>query len=253
DQSFDGRPGRKQRDEYYCSNYRAQPRNCTCHYIRTAVVEQIILDTLREVCTFAKANKDEFVSIVMSNVDLQQGKLEKAQRRKLTEQRKRSSELDRLIRKLYEDNVSGKLSDKRFAKMTEDYKKEQEALEQSISQLQQELDALQTQTVNTEKFLKLVNQHTNFEELTTTMLNELKKWLFTNVKKCRDGKQPSRLISTFNLSERLNCHMTKAWKKILSFRSISFPPLQSAFMHPSSSTETNVRYDYPRRFLSQEQ
>lgn len=173
DQSFDERRGHnKQRSEYYCSNYRTQTKSCTCHYIRSAVAEKIILDTLREVCSFAKENTDEFMKLVMSHADLQQSKLEKAQRHKLADQRKRSNELDRLIRKLYEDNVSGKLSDKRFAKMTDDYEKEQEDLEQSISQIQKELDDLTTKTVNTEKFMALVQQYTNFEQLTTTMLNE---------------------------------------------------------------------------------
>lgn len=47
---------------------------------------------------------------------------------------KRTDELSRLIRKLYEDNVNGKLSDKLFEQMLHDFEAELESLTESIAQ-----------------------------------------------------------------------------------------------------------------------
>ncbi len=172
DRGIDSRPGRKPKDEYYCSSYRTQTRSCTNHYIRTVVIEELILNALRDVSEYARANKKEFVRIVMENSTIQQEKAATSQKRKLTECRKRSNELNNLIRKLYEDNVSAKLTDKRFEKLSGDYEREQSDIEQTIERLQAEVDSFERQAVNADKFLSLVGRYTDFEELTTPMLNE---------------------------------------------------------------------------------
>lgn len=136
------------------------------------MVETLILNALREVSTFARANKQEFIRMVTDSTSERQDNTEKQQRRKLTAYRKRSNELDSIIRKLYEDNLSGKLSDKRFEKLSADYEREQEELEQNIERVQSEIEGLEKQTVNADCFLQLVDRYTDFEELTTPMLNE---------------------------------------------------------------------------------
>ncbi len=172
DRSMDKRPGRSAKNEYFCSSYRTQTRSCTMHFIRVPVVETLILNALREVSAFARANKQEFIRLVTDSTSMRQDKTAKQQRKKLTAYRKRSNELDTIIRKLYEDNLSGKLSDKRFEKLSDDYEREQEELEQTIERIQSEIDNMEKQTVNADRFLDLVDRYTDFEELTTPMLNE---------------------------------------------------------------------------------
>ncbi|XID93760.1 DUF4368 domain-containing protein [Paenibacillaceae bacterium WGS1546] len=172
DRSVDKRPGRGSKNEYYCSSYRTQTSSCTIHFIRVPVVETLILNALREVSAFALANKQEFIRLVTDSTSVRQDKTAKQQRQKLTACRKRSNELDTIIRKLYEDNLSGKLSDKRFEKLSGDYEREQEELEQTTERIQNEIDSLEKQTVNADRFLDLVDRYTDFEELTTPMLNE---------------------------------------------------------------------------------
>ncbi|WP_270619089.1 recombinase family protein [Paenibacillus macerans] len=172
DRSHDKRPGRSSKNKYYCSSYRSQTRSCSMHYIRVPVVETLILNALREVSSFARTNKQEFIRMVTDSTSERQDKTAKQQRRKLIAYRKRSNELDNIIRKLYEDNLSGKLSDKRFEKLSSDYEREQEELEQTIERLQSEIDNMEKQTVNADRFLDLVDRYTDFEELTTPILNE---------------------------------------------------------------------------------
>lgn len=172
DRSIDYSGKRSQKDEYCCSNYRTQTRSCTHHYIRTPIVEQLILNSLCDVSDFARVNKEKFVSLVMSNSSMEQEKTIKNQKKKVATYRKRNNELDTFIRKLYEDNIIGKLSDKRFEKLSVDYETEQETIEKSIITLESEIASFETQSVNTDKFLELVNRYTDFTELTTPMLNE---------------------------------------------------------------------------------
>ena len=56
----------------------------------------------------------------------------------------RDGELDGLFERIYEDNISGKLSDERFAKMSQRYEEEQAELSEKIRALRMELDKLST-------------------------------------------------------------------------------------------------------------
>lgn len=82
------------------------------------------------------------------------------------------AELNTLIQKIYEDNVNGKLTDKRFALLSAGYEREQEALEQSIETLQSELDGFHADSERADKFIAVVKKYTDLTELTPAMINE---------------------------------------------------------------------------------
>ena len=77
-----------------------------------------------------------------------------------------------MIRKPYEDNVSGKLPDKHFDIILKDYEKEQMALEKSIEHLKSILKNFEEDSIGADKFISLVKKYTDFSELTTPMINE---------------------------------------------------------------------------------
>ena len=94
-------------------------------------------------------------------------------KRQLEKQMRRIAEIDGIIKRLYEDNLSGKLSDSRFAKMNADYEQEQQILEASSADLRRAVDFCEEQTVNIKTFLKCVRKYTEPSELTPDMLHEL--------------------------------------------------------------------------------
>ena len=118
-----------------------------------------------------------------------QTKAAKATRQRKQRSEKRTDELSRLIRKLYEDNVNGKLSDKLFEQMLHDFEAELEELTESIAQDQQELDRIIRETVNAERFLALVKKYTDFSELTPAMINEFVEKILVHQ---AEGKGASR-------------------------------------------------------------
>ena len=86
---------------------------------------------------------------------------------------RRIAELSRYIKRLYEDNVNGKISDERFMEMSADYEAEQRELKEKAAALQGELDKAQEATVNAEKFMNVVRKYLSIEELTHTLLREM--------------------------------------------------------------------------------
>ena len=191
-----GRPtGKKRpdRDEYNCSRYDLGNQHfddyCTTHLIRTAVVNELLLEAIKEVCDYAQNNEAEFMAQVCSASEDRQAKTAKAIRQRKQRSEKRTDELSRLIRKLYEDNVNGRLSDKLFEQMLHDFEAELEGLTDSITQDQQELDRISRETVNAEKFLALVKKYTDFSELTPAMINEFVEKILVHQ---AEGKGASR-------------------------------------------------------------
>ncbi len=84
----------------------------------------------------------------------------------------RNNELDILITKLYETFALSKISEKHYNRLIETYSKEQTEIEETLKIIQDEISKYNDEKVNTEKFLTMIKKYTDFEELTTPMLNE---------------------------------------------------------------------------------
>lgn len=140
--------------------------------IRTAVLRELALDAIRSVSSYVKANEAEFVRQVREESSVRQEETAKAHRRRIANGQKRVTELNTLIQKVYEDNVNGKLSDKRFEVLSAGYEREQAELEQSIEALQAELDGLHADSERVDKFIAIVKRYTDFTELTPAMITE---------------------------------------------------------------------------------
>ena len=192
-----GRPNGKKRpdrDEYNCSRYdlgnQHYDKYCTTHLIRTAVVNELLLEAIKGVCDYALSSEAEFMAQVCSASEARQEKAARAIRQRKQRNEKRTDELTRLIRKLYEDNVSGRLSDTLFEQMLRDFEAELSDLTEIVSQDQQELERISRETINAEKFLSLVRKYTDFSELTPAMINEFVEKILVHQ---AQGKGASRI------------------------------------------------------------
>lgn len=167
---------RPPKDVYTCSTYnltgRRFDKQCTNHQIRTIVLRELALDAIRTVSGYVKSNEVEFVKQVREASSIRQTETAKSHKRQIAKQQKRVLELNTLIRKIYEDNVSGKLTDKRFELLSSDYEQEQSELEQSIVNLQTELDSFNADSIRADKFIEIVKKYTDFTVLSTPMIHE---------------------------------------------------------------------------------
>ena len=167
---------RPDRDEYNCSTYnlsrQSYDKQCSQHYIRTEVVRKLVLETIKAVSDYVITNEEEFINRIYSSSRDKQKESIKSLKRKIAQDTKRVNELNMLMKKLYEDNISGKLNDKRFNAMLSDYESELEALEEDIDRDNAELEGMSAKKTDVDVFMELVKKHTTFEELTPAILNE---------------------------------------------------------------------------------
>jgi len=167
---------RKAYPVFHCSNnllgkQKYRP-TCTYHNIAESAVTELILETLRNTCTFAVENETEFLNMLNSISHTQKAETINKMRQRIASGEKRNAEIDQLIKKLYEDNVSGRLSDKRFEMMLADFEQEQSELEKSIADMQAEVNSFEANSMNGELFIELAKKHTDFSQLTPMMINE---------------------------------------------------------------------------------
>ena len=167
---------RPDRDEYNCSTYnlsrQSYDKQCSQHYIRTEVVRKLVLETIKAVSDYVITNEEEFINRIYSSSRDKQKESIKSLKRKIAQDTKRVNELNMLMKKLYEDNISGKLSDKRFEFMLSEFENEQDTLEISMENAKAEIEKYESDTVRADKSIELVKRYTDFSELTTPMLNE---------------------------------------------------------------------------------
>ena len=95
--------------EYFvCATYRKKKGMCSSHQIRNVVVEQLLLEDLRRVTSFAKDYEQEFIRIVMNNSEKELAKELRQSQKEYEQAQTRIADIDKIIRKLYEDNVMEK-------------------------------------------------------------------------------------------------------------------------------------------------
>lgn len=163
-------------DYYECKNYKlASVREtalCTSHRVNTNALIKLILETIRLVREYAITNKTEFIEKVKAISLSQHNQDVNEQKKRLVKNEKRYTELDELIKKLYESYATGKLTEKRFELLSAGYEQEQENLANEIDELKKCLETYKEETDNVNQFLELAKKYTDFSVLTTPMLNE---------------------------------------------------------------------------------
>ena len=163
----------RKQDCYICGSYKKRTRDCTAHFIRTDLLTAGVLSNLRQVTEYAAKHESRFVKLLIQQNEIGGKRKTAAATKQLEQAQERISEVSRIIKRLYEDNVNGKISDERFMELSADYEQEQRELKDRAAALQAELDKSQAATVNAEKFMGIVRKHLAFEELTPTLLREM--------------------------------------------------------------------------------
>lgn len=198
-------------DSYECSAYKLESRKhkdvCCSHYISTKSIRTLILETIQSVSTFAVSNQQEFMEKVRAASQLRQKEVAKEIKRTLNKERKRTKELDVIIKKLYESFAVGRISEERFDSLLEEYETEQKQLLSSVESAEQQLSVFEEDTVRMEQFLSLAKKYTDFSELTTPMINEFVDKVLVHAPEKVDGDRVQEIeiylkfIGRFDLPE----------------------------------------------------
>lgn len=160
------------KNHYVCGKYRTRTKECTIHFIRAEVMEELLLDTIRRISYYVKNHENDFIQRVSELSTIHHEQSIKESKKQLEKSRLRYDELFYLVKKLYESFATGKIPEKHFDKLITDYDEEQNTLEKIIKERQEEIEAWRAETTNTNEFIKLVKKYTDIEELSNQMVNE---------------------------------------------------------------------------------
>lgn len=163
---------KRKQDCYICGNYKKRTHDCTAHFIRTDLLTAGVLSNLRKVTSYAAKHEARFMKLLIEQNEDGGKRRNAAKKKELEAAEKRIGELSAIFKRLYEDSVTGRISDERFTELSADYEAEQRELKERAAAIQAELSKAQEATVNAEKFMNVVRRHTSFEELTPTLLRE---------------------------------------------------------------------------------
>ena len=190
---------------FNCSNYKGNRGTCgSTHYVRVDFLEQVVLGEIRRLTKYAGLYEDDFLKEVIGHSRQAEETERRLKEKALKSLLARDDELDGLFERIYEDNVSGKLSDDRFAKMSRRYEEEQKELSEKIKKLRSEIEKQSSRATSTDMFVSIVRKYTRARKLTPRMLNELvEKIEVYNAEKI-DGEWVQRLRIHYNCVGEMN-------------------------------------------------
>jgi hypothetical protein len=193
-----GRGWEHEKEYFVCATYRKVKGGCSSHQIRNVVVEELLLDGIRRVTAFARNFEEEFVEMVTKKTRSELDKSMRDSKRELEQAQARIAKLDEIIQRLYEDNIEGKISDERFAKMTANYEAEQQVLEKRVMELKSIMTEEKESALNVDHFLSLVRKYTDIKELTAEIIREFVEKIYVYKAERIDGRRVQRIKIVWN-------------------------------------------------------
>ena len=160
-------------EHFRCSNYKSGRGTCQVHFIRNVVLERIVFEAVRYLADFVHQYEPVFLYLLEKKTAMEQKAEWQKLRRTVENGHKRIRELDMLISRLYEDNIAGKISDERYARMAASYEDEQKQLEKTVADGEQTLREAEQKKVDVQMLLNTLRQCTELKELTPTIVNSL--------------------------------------------------------------------------------
>ena len=164
---------RKDQEFFRCANYKSGRGECTIHFIRDVVLQKIVLEAVGELADFVRCYEPVFLYLIARNSAKGRKQEMKDLKLEIEAGRRRIEELDRLISRIYEDNVLGRLSDERYERMSAGYEKEQHDLVTSVAENERRLRKMEKERTDLHALLKGLREFTEVRELTPELVNTL--------------------------------------------------------------------------------
>ena len=157
---------------FICSRYRKHMGHelCTPHTIREMALDEIVLEEIRSVTYYARANTAQFVDFIQKKSSAESRRELNAKTAELGRLEKRNGELNALFKRLYEDHVLGKVTSEQFRMLSEGYNEEQRTIQEEIPKMRKAIEDLKASATNVERFLEIVRKYTDIKELTPEIL-----------------------------------------------------------------------------------
>ena len=197
---------------FICSRYRKHigEQLCTAHRIREVALDEIILEEIRRISYYARTKTREFVEFINKKSSSENRRELTAKTNELSKLEKRNTELNTLFKRLYEDNVLGKITNEQFRMLSDGYNAEQREIQERIPKLQTEIEELKAASTNVDKFIDVANKYTDLKELTPEVLRVFIAKIVIHERECKWSKASEQQIDIyFRYIGRLTAEPTK--------------------------------------------
>lgn len=177
-------------DNFSCATYRKKKKGlCSCHRILVSDLETIVKEDLQKVCEYVFLHEKEFTDEYLSGSKRETVKFQAKTKAELKRLYERQEEIGKIIRKLYEDNVNGRITDERFDFLAKSYEDEGNELKTKIQEFKNALASSVQDEEKLSKFLKVVKSYTEIEELTPEILNSFIEKIYIGETEKYDGRK----------------------------------------------------------------
>ena len=179
----------KAKDHYRCSSYKHDTSACTSHYISDEALQIIVLENIQRVVSYMKDYEDLFIQEQLAKSTQDEIKRISKNKKELEKAKNRVIEIDNIFMHIYEDNVSGKITDDRFRNLSFNYDKEQQELKIKIEQLSKDIENTEKKDTDITQFISNVKKYTEIDHLTAEILNELIEKIVIHQQEKVNGKK----------------------------------------------------------------
>lgn len=193
-----------QQDCYRCSRYKSNTGDCTMHFIREETLKLFVLQRIFDVTALFFDDAMAFEEAARKQRFQETEKEAKKRRREIAQAEKRIVELDRIFKRIYEDDISGAISHERFLKLSADYEAEQRELVEQVKTWREAVETFEQDQADFANFAAIVRKYVGIRELTPTIVNEFVKKIIVHAPDKSSGHRRQKIELVWNFIGQVN-------------------------------------------------
>ena len=185
-------------EHYVCSNYKSNTGTCSAHFIREETLKLFVLQRIFDVTAMFFDDIQSFQNMVYQQRFEEAEKAVKRQKKELEQARKRITELDRIFKRIYEDDINGTISHERFLKLSAEYEAEQKELTEFVKTEQAAVDTYEQDKTDFDSFAAVIRKYVGIRELTPAIVNEFVKKIIVHAPDKSSGHRRQKIEIVWN-------------------------------------------------------
>ncbi|BCK86013.1 recombinase (plasmid) [Pusillibacter faecalis] len=193
-----------QQDCYRCSRYKSNTGDCTMHFIREETLKLFVLQRIFDVTALFFDDAMAFEEAAKKQHFQEAEKEAQKRKREIAQAEKRIGELDRIFKRIYEDDISGTISHERFLKLSADYEAEQRELTEQIKTWREVVETFEQDRSDFDSFAAIVRKYVGIRELTPTIVNEFVKKIIVHAPDKSSGHRRQKIELVWNFIGEVN-------------------------------------------------
>ena len=193
-----------QQDCYRCSRYKSNTGDCTMHFIREETLKLFVLQRIFDVTALFFDDAMAFEEAAKKQHFQEAEKEAQKRKREIAQAEKRIAELDRIFKRIYEDDISGTISHERFLNLSTDYEAEQRELTEQVKTWREVVEIFEQDRSDFDSFAAIVRKYVGIRELTPTIVNEFVKKIIVHAPDKSSGHRRQKIELVWNFIGEVN-------------------------------------------------